>query len=143
MLAKKADGTPDDTYFYDEARGLLFFHVAQREPNAFGPSPLGSCRADAGDDESCPIKKGQGESYYSCPAQGCTVYVVRLNDPNYKPIASNSVPYETYAQNPPTQTLFLADAQTTPGTRVKRVFGGGVGNQFPHYTAAEEPAFCK
>jgi hypothetical protein len=140
----KADGTPDfDKYVYDEVRGLLFFYVAQREPNAFGPSPLGSCRGGAGDDESCPIDKGQGESYYSCPAHGCAVYVVRLNDPSYRATASKCEPYGPYTQDPPAQTLFLADAKTTPGAKVERVFNGGVGNKFPHYKAVGEPAFCK
>src|SRR5262245_60696957 len=81
------------------------------EPNEVGPSPLGSCKRDGTGDDSCPFKNKQ-ESYYSCPAQGCWVYVVRLNDPDYQPIASNCTPYETYAQDPPPQTSFLADAAT-------------------------------
>jgi hypothetical protein len=148
LKVTNADGTLDDTYFYDEARGLLFFYVAQPEGNAFGPSPLGSCQGGAGDDESCPInkgiEKGHGESYYSCPAQGCATYIVRLNDPNYRPTASNCQPYEIYAQDPPPQSLFLADAQTATGTKttVTRVFSAGVNGEFPHYKPKEEPAFC-
>jgi hypothetical protein len=130
-----------DTYFYDEALGLLYLYVAQGEPNASGPSPLGSCRGGANDDASCPFKN-HGESYYSCPAQGCWVYMVRLNDPSYRPIASNCAPYETYAQDSPPQTSFLADKSTTPGTKAERVFGTGVGNKFPHYQPSQEPAFC-
>ena len=139
-----ADGTLDDTYFYDEERGLLFFYVAQPEPNAFGPSPLGSCQGKAGDDPSCPIDQGHGESYYSCPAQGCTTYIVRLNDSSYRPIASNCAPYDTYAQDPPPQSLFLADARTASGTKttVTRVFNAGAGGAFPHYRPKEEPGFC-
>jgi hypothetical protein len=69
-----------DKYFYDSARGLLFLNVVQDSPNAFGPSPLGSCGdPKKKDDPSCPDFV-DGESYYACPAGGCHHYVVRLND---------------------------------------------------------------
>jgi hypothetical protein len=45
-------------------------NVAQETPNAFGPSPLGSCPGTGGD-ASCQFKivngHVEGESYYPCP----------------------------------------------------------------------------
>src|SRR5256885_11650122 len=40
-----ADGAPHDfnKYFYDANSGMLFFYVMQKELNARGTSPLGSC----------------------------------------------------------------------------------------------------
>ncbi len=93
-----ADGTPNDVngFFYDATNGMLFFYVTQDQPNAFGPSPLGSCidpnkgTPSPGDpatnDPSCP-DLAHMENYYACPAQGCQDYVVRLNlsDSQYMP----------------------------------------------------------
>ena len=138
----KSDGTPDfDKYFYDEARGLLYLHVAQTEANAFGPSPLGSCRWTSDDDPSCP-NRARDESYYSCPAQGCTVYIVRLNDPTYEPAASKCEPYPVYHQDPPEQKHFLADRNHQ---LVAREFNAGVNDKFPHYRLKNttEGELCK
>jgi hypothetical protein len=87
-----ADGTPKnyDAYYYDPVTGMLFFYVTQDLPNAFGPSPLGSCHKppQAGDSPDCP-DLADGESYYTCPAAGCQTYLVKLNDKNYVPGPSN------------------------------------------------------
>lgn len=77
-------------YFYDSTIGVLFFYVVQDALNAVGPSPLGSCCDDTKgecktlNDLACPDFK-QGESYYSCPPQGCITYTVRLDDSTYQP----------------------------------------------------------
>ena len=87
-----ADGTPHDfnKYFYDANTGMLFFYVMQKELNAVGTSPLGSCTEGA-TDPACPNPNDPDnpESYYSCPAQGCITYTVRLKgDVPYDPGAS-------------------------------------------------------
>ncbi|HWX32137.1 MAG TPA: G8 domain-containing protein [Steroidobacteraceae bacterium] len=82
-----ADGTPKDLngFFYDATNGMLFFYVTQDLPNAFGPSPLGSCSGNpATDDPSCP-DIAHLENYYACPAQGCQDYVVNLHNNDYSP----------------------------------------------------------
>ncbi|HEV3112230.1 MAG TPA: hypothetical protein VGY99_17225 [Candidatus Binataceae bacterium] len=132
-----ADGTPKlDKYFYDDNSGsagfgMLYFYAAQDQPNAIAPSPLGSCSNPPNpetDDPSCPdftmSKHKFRESYYACPAQGCTVYTIYLNDPNYKysvdltdpnnnPAASTCKPYPLYAQSAPAKLGQLVLAGTT------------------------------
>ncbi len=128
----KTNGAPDLTkYFYDEAKGLLFFYVAQDIPNAVGPSPLGSCPGP-----NCP-QKVQGESYYACPAAGCLDYVVELNDPSYEPGPSKCSPYPDYEQEVPADELFLAHlGSNQPLDRHEQ---GGKDGNFPHYVASPEP----
>jgi len=125
------DKTPKlDKYFYDDnpksaGFGMLYFYAAQDQPNAIAPSPLGSCSNPPDptkDDPSCPdytkSKHDFRESYYACPAQGCTVYTVYLNDPNYKysvdlddptnnPGKSTCTPYPLYNQDAPTKVAKL------------------------------------
>jgi hypothetical protein len=123
-----------DKYFYDSAKGMLFFNVVQDIPNAHGPSPLGSCPDP--ENQSCP-EEGK-ESYYACPAAGCIDYVVRLNDPAYNPGPSAFCdPYPTYAQSAPTNENVLVKVGTT--TPVVRVEEGGNGGNFPHYSAQDAP----
>jgi hypothetical protein len=83
------DGTPHDfnKYFYDANTGMLFFYVMQKELNAVGSSPLGSC-TDGATDPACPNPNDPAnpESYYSCPPQGCITYTVRIKgDVPYDP----------------------------------------------------------
>jgi hypothetical protein len=82
-------GPPDLTkYFYDSGTGMLYLWVAQIDANAEGPSPLGNCTGGNGDSAFCPqLNKGinTGETYYNCPAEGCSTYRVTLNDQDYKP----------------------------------------------------------
>lgn len=133
------DGSPDlEKYYYDEARGMLFFYVAQDRPNAFGTSPLGSCSEGGSpdDDPTCP-NLADGESYYACPPEGCVDYVVELNDTNYDPGPSNCEPYPAYADDPPADELLLAHLGGSDF--VDRVEGGGRDNLFPHYHAAVAP----
>ena len=82
------DGTPVDAskYFFDSSTGMLFFYVRQTANNAHGAMPIGSCHTPAqpGDDPACPGAKDL-DTYFGCPAQGCSNYSVRLNDPNYQP----------------------------------------------------------
>ena len=69
---------------------MLFFYVMQKELNAVSSSPLGSC-TDGATDPACPNPNDpvNPESYYSCPAQGCITYTVRLKaDVSYDPGAS-------------------------------------------------------
>ena len=74
-------GKPDVTkYHYDKTTGMLFFYVVQNEANAFASSPIGSCVM--GTDSACPDKD---ESFYGCPAQGCTTYTVEILDKDYVP----------------------------------------------------------
>jgi hypothetical protein len=137
---KHADGSPRlEKFFYDPVAGMLFFYVAQETPNAFGPAPLGSCRGlpgkpESGDDEDC-----QSESYYGCPAQGCLVYIVELDDDTYVPGPSNCTPYPTYAQAPPDDAFQLVYHGTTTVVR-RGALQGGKGGKFPHYPPAPAPA---
>jgi len=79
-------------YYYDATQGLLFFQVIQEAPNALGPSPLGSCQADSL--EPCPQVNSEGETFYSCPAEGCILYTVTVNSASYQPSgATNCAPY--------------------------------------------------
>ena len=78
-------------YYYDSVQGLLFFQVIQDVPNAIGPSPLGSCEEDS--PEPCP-STSEGETFYSCPAEGCILYTVTVNSGDYAPQgATNCMPY--------------------------------------------------
>lgn len=131
------DGFPDLTkYFYDESRGMLFFYVAQELPNAFGPSPLGTCRGGEGDDPACPLLE-EGESYYACPPAGCSDYLVELNDPSYIPGPSDCEPYPTYAQDPPPDEMSLA--YLGGNEIVQQVEAPGMGGNFPHFEPASPP----
>jgi len=79
-------------YYYDDQQGMLFFEVTQERPNALGPSPLGSC--EAGSPEPCPQVVSEGETFYSCPPEGCRLYTVTINSPDYVPQgATNCAPY--------------------------------------------------
>jgi hypothetical protein len=139
-----ADGAPVvDKYFYDAAKGMLFLNIVQDIPNAFGPSPLGSCTGERKEDPACPDVKN-GESYYGCPAAGCIHYVIELEDENWKPGRTmgndgNSVcePYPTYAQEPPANQNVLVEAGTT--TKVMQMAEGGKDGMFPHNAPVSEP----
>ncbi|HLK87949.1 MAG TPA: G8 domain-containing protein [Candidatus Binataceae bacterium] len=163
-LAKLVDnsGHPlPDKYYYDEKTGMLFFYVMQRHPNAEGPSPLGACLvpnkakgcltscADGMFQEpwpgcSCnannPCPQATGEDYYACPAAGCPLYAVTLNDAAYEPGPSNCTPYApdgdipTPAPTPASQNqLVLVD-----GTNVTAV-PNTTNPAFPHSTANPAP----
>ena len=85
MAELNPGGVPDPTkYYYDPKTGMLFFDVVQDLPNAVGPSPLGSCGPNTPNPSECPQAP---ESYYACPAPGCEVAIVRLDDSNYEPAA--------------------------------------------------------
>jgi hypothetical protein len=119
------DGTPVDAskYFFDTKTGMLFFFVQQTAPNAHGAMPLGSCHnpAQVGDDPACPGANDL-DTYFGCPAQGCSSYSVVLNDLAYKPGPSacaarapggNLYDQSTgFALTEPPQTHFLADKKT-------------------------------
>ena len=96
----KSDGTPDLTkYYYDAATGYLYLNVAQDEPNPVAPSPIGSCTNGASD-PSCP-DVAHGESYYACPKNGCIIYSIAQNDPNYDPGTSVGQPDPANAKAAP------------------------------------------
>ena len=126
-----------DKYFYDSARGLLFLNVVQDSPNAFGPSPLGSCGdPKKKDDPSCPDVEN-GESYDACPAGGCHHYVVRLNDSTYQPGRSNCEPYAhpEFEQNPPLNQNVFVRLDDPANRAIDTAEAGGKGNKFPHHVA--------
>ena len=87
----KLNGPPNlSNYHYDSTTGMLYLWIAQTEPNAPGPSPLGNCTGSANDPPFCPQNTGAGavstgEPYYNCPAQGCPTYRIFLNDGDYVP----------------------------------------------------------
>jgi hypothetical protein len=110
------DGTPNlEKFSYDKDTGMLFLWVAQDEPNPVAPSPLGSCTGNkATDDPTCP-DVAHGETYYACPAKGCHVYLIKLDDPSYSPGASNCQPYEKYTHTPfTTPNTLVLHGTTTP-----------------------------
>lgn len=107
-------------YTYDKDTGMLFLWVAQDEPNPVAPSPLGSCTGNKQtDDPACP-DVAHGETYYACPAKGCHIYLIKLDDPSYKPGASTCQPYEKYTAEPFKKPLELVLYGTK--TPVKAVF---------------------
>ena len=131
-----------NNYFYDKTNGWLFVWVAQTEPNAQGPSPLGNC---TGNKETDPVycpSQTTGESYYVCPAQGCPSYRIVLNDPNYKPGKSAcGDPYSAqqgyeWPAGPTNQNTLVLANTTTPLVQAQMA-GKQVGATFPfpHYTA--------
>jgi hypothetical protein len=143
----KLNGPPVlNNYTYDRTNGWLFLWVAQTEPNAKGPSPLGDCTGDKATDPGfCPSKTTK-DSYYVCPAEGCPTYRIALSDPNYVPGPSNcGNPYsgaEGYEwpggpekdNKPFENTLVLARTQTAVVQKAE----GGKGNLFPHYTTTSK-----
>jgi hypothetical protein len=134
-----------DKYFYDSARGLLFLNVVQDAPNAFGPSPLGSCSdpKKTTDDPTCPDLV-DGENYDACPAGGCHDYVVRLNDSTFQPGRSTCEPDPSYAQNAPLNQNVLVLKDDTANRAIETKEVGGTGT-FPHYApkAAADTPICK
>lgn len=128
-------------YYYDPTAGMLYFYVAQTEPNAVGESPLGNCFANNPNEPAfCPDKAGGFDSYYVCPAEGCIQYKVALTDPNYTPAASTCTPYPTYAQTAAPMDYHLA-LSGNPSSALCRTSALGNGNAlYPHYTASQQPA---
>jgi hypothetical protein len=75
-----------NTAYYDASAGMLFFDMIETEPAADGPSPLGDCPGAVG----CPEA---GETFYSCPADGCILYTVQA-DSSYQPSGATAcTPY--------------------------------------------------
>jgi hypothetical protein len=127
---KSPNGKPfPDKFFYDKTTGMLFFYVMQGKPNAPGPSPLGICDGSANEPSFCPDKSG--ESYYLCPAEGCTSYRVTLNDSTYVPEPSQCDTVSFRWPAPPANQDKLVLAGTS--TEVKQVQKPGKANQFPYY----------
>jgi len=113
-----------DKYCYNKDTGWLYFYLAQKTFNAEGPSPVGDCTTSnhvsscmtscpAGQYQSpadctcstfnpCPNPDqtkdgfGFGETYYSCPNEGCGEYRVRVKpSANYEPGPSTCAdPYQ-------------------------------------------------
>jgi hypothetical protein len=137
-------GVPDPSkYYYDRKTGMLFFDVVQDLPDAVGPSPLGSCGPNTPNPSECPQAL---ESYYACPAPGCEVTIVKLDDSAYEPGPSDCkgpggediYTYKSgvYAQNPPPSQNQLA--LSSSGTPVI-VNGVTQGTTFPHAVSAPTP----
>jgi G8 domain len=137
-----------NNYFYDKTNGWLFVWVAQTEPNAQGPSPLGNCTGNTKTDPVFCPSQTTGESYYVCPAQGCPSYRIVLNDPNYKPgMSACGDPYSAqqgyeWPLGPTNQNSLVLANTTTPVVQAQMA-GKQVGEDFPfpHYTA-NPPQMC-
>jgi hypothetical protein len=139
----KLNGPPVlNKYWYDKTNGWLFLWVAQTEPNAKGPSPLGNCTGDAATDPYfCPSNTTK-DSYYVCPAEGCPTYRIALSDPSYVPGPSNCGDPYSAAQGyewpggpekddkPFENTLVLSGTTTAVIQKAE----GGKDKKFPHYT---------
>jgi hypothetical protein len=121
-MAASIDQLTPSTWFYDQSSGLLFLQVEQDQYNGDasvaniggGPSPLGSCTASSGD--PCP-DTSQGEGFYSCPSDGCELYMVQASSSAYpydptKTGLSQCTAYPTYAQPYPTNLNYLMNVST-------------------------------
>jgi hypothetical protein len=131
-----------NNFFYDKTRGMLFLWVAQTDPLAAGQSPIGNCTGAPTDPAYCPDKT-TGETYYICPAEGCSTYRIVLNDTSYKPGPSNcpaSTVYGPYSWpgQPAGLNKLVLKGDTTP---IVQVEAGGLNGKFPHYEAASA-AIC-
>ena len=125
-----------ECYFYDETNGLLFLNVVQDLPNAGSSysSPLGSCAGQAAG--SCAE-----ENFYSCPAAGCQLYTVLVDD-TYSPNGPSAcTPYggsPDYTRPYPGNLNQLAYANGTVITTMRQ----GT-DEFPHQALTNAPAdFC-
>lgn len=128
-------GLTHDQFYYDKDSGMLYFYVVQESPNAVGPSPLGSCTESSKD--PCP-DVAKGETYYTCPPQGCNDYAVRLHDSTYKPGPSNCTPYPTFETSEPAAKFKLVyKGTTTPVEFVQAKDDKAL--KFPHYEAKTAP----
>lgn len=136
------------TYFYDQSKGLLFFLMRQEgvngdptfSPNGGGPSPLGSCTGAPGDDPSCP-EFDEGESFYSCPAEGCELYMVEVLDTAgyaYDPdsLAQRSQPYPDYDLPYPANLRYLKNVNTGAVLTPANLKACGHPGSFPHLVEA-------
>ncbi len=144
-----ADGTPVDPnkYFYDSTTGMLFFYVQQTAPNAHGAAPLGACHtpAQSGDDPACPDANDL-DTYYGCPAQGCSNYSVVLNDPDYTPgpsvcdaLAGGDIYSKPgYTLTEPVQTNRLA-AAGSGGAFVEPVLTASPVSPYQHWVPMQQP----
>ena len=95
----EADST-GNLYFYDASLGMLFLHVIQNEPNTEVISPTGASEDEYGDKHIY---------YYSCPAGGCQIFTVRINDASYAPSGpTNCSCYPKYNMSYPANSHFLA-----------------------------------
>ena len=65
------------SFYYDSATGMLFLQMQQTELNTQLPSPLGSCTGGASD-PACTTH----QHFYTCPANGCPLYTIRVTDYN-------------------------------------------------------------
>lgn len=125
-----------ECYYYDETSGLLFLNVVQELPNAGSAysSPLGSC---AGADEGSCAE----ENFYSCPAPGCQLYTVLVDDSYSQNGPSACTPYggsPDYTQPYPSNLNQLAYAD---GTVISTARQGS--DEFPHQALTNAPAgFC-
>lgn len=131
--ATNLDGTPAfDKYYFDSATGMLFFYVVQDSPNAKGVAPVGSCSGKPGDDPACP-GADELDTYFPCPAQGCTNYSVVVNDASYTPGAS------TCDARAAGGTLYGANGYTLPEPAIANRLGH-VGQSGPSSVVNAVPA---
>ena len=151
-----------DKYYYQN--GVVTFYAHQDDDNPEGPSPIGECLTpthQTGCSATCPTYQtpapdcscktdnpcpdfADGETYYSCPPQGCTDYRIRVEDDSYSPKAvadcgaapascSSALPMDapanenqlTYATNPLPAMPFARE-------ETEKTMGAG----FPHAVAS-------
>jgi G8 domain len=118
------------------------------------PFPDCSCTSDF---NPCPQANDPAEEYYACPAQGCPLYTVKVNDSQYVPGESDCDPYQKpeFVQKEPFDFAkdFFPDskvyklAYVTDDTVVERepvvgmpVLFKGDEEDFPHYEAVNAPS---
>ncbi len=125
-----------ECFYYDAASGILFLSMVQEQPNpamAYS-SPLGTCNGMPGN--GCA-----DESFYSCPATGCELYVVQVEGA-YERGPSACTPYGgaggavDYTQPYPADLNRLAYASGAAITTSLR----GADTPFPHQALADAPA---
>ena len=151
-------GTLDpNSFYYDATNGLLFLSVQQTEENGIGSSPLGTPGCNGNTNDPCP-DPSDGESFYSCPADGCGLYTI-MADNTYSPSGPTvctpyggptdySLPYPSNMN----QLAYLTGGHAgmpvqsfiTPmnGMSFDTIFSNPATQQFPHNLDGNENGDC-
>ena len=146
-----------NAFYYDTAAGLLFLSVQQTEENAIGSSPLGTPGCNGTADAPCPDPT-DGESFYSCPSDGCGLYTIAVNG-NYSPNgptvctpygagADYSLPYPSNLNQLGYLTGSHANQSVQPfvmqnnGMTFETIFSNPATQQFAHNLDSNENGDC-
>jgi hypothetical protein len=152
------NGPPNlDKFSYDSTTGMLYLWIAQTDPNAVGPSPLGNCTGSSNDPAFCPQSPNglsTGEAYYNCPAEGCPTYRIAMNDASYTPGTSACPVFgstgdangwatgtggNTWPGPPANQPAANQPALVYKGTKTVVARTTPTANPLPHYAPASAP----